>query len=194
MTIKSRTPCGAKGGCFKRSTSTTTTATTTKKPNKQLRFRYIEIIELPMVLGDNPCVQDGPPISVCWKPQRRVKACLERFESIRPPRRGTQRMCRRLRCALLSKQGVADNEIEQATMEAKITKLQRYLSLASCESNNNNDIDQEEEQQLHQQPIEQQELELSILPSFTYAPELLTTATLQPTNLCLTTTPSPQGV
>lgn len=96
-----------------------------KKEQRRLSFDTIEIIELPIILGDNPSVQDGPPLAVSWMPQFRVTVELETFEAIRPPRKKPCRLCKTLRKKLLQKHGFPQKEIEQAILEARQTQLDR---------------------------------------------------------------------
>jgi hypothetical protein len=54
---------------------------------KQVNFDTIEIIELPMTLGDNPSVSVGAPLTVEWESQQRTTFQLDFFEKYRPERR-----------------------------------------------------------------------------------------------------------
>lgn len=121
--------------------STNTTSTTTprrkchhKKEHqfKKIRFDKVDIIELPIGLGDNPSVQGGgPPISCSWHPQLRLSADLDKFERMRAPlRRGyCRRICQKLRTALVEKHGgFSQVEIDMAIIDAKKAKLERFFS------------------------------------------------------------------
>jgi hypothetical protein len=54
-----------------------------------VRFLNIEIIELPIILGDNPSVSNGPPFTVGWDSLRRSTFNIEFYETHRPKRRPT---------------------------------------------------------------------------------------------------------
>lgn len=54
---------------------------------KQVGFDSIEIIELPMTLGDHPSVSSWPPLTVGWKEQQRTTYSIDFFEKYRPQRR-----------------------------------------------------------------------------------------------------------
>lgn len=54
---------------------------------RQVRFTTIEIIEFPIILGDNPAVSSGPPLTIDWEPQQRTQFDLNVFEEYRPKRR-----------------------------------------------------------------------------------------------------------
>jgi hypothetical protein len=103
-----------------------------KKSNrkKRLRFDKVEIIELPIILGDNPSVQDGPPLSCCWKPQFRLTCDLDCFEKFRPRRRSGHELvlCKKIREAVLRKHGFSRKDIFQAAIDAKKIKLERLFS------------------------------------------------------------------
>ena len=48
---------------------------------KSVRFSQVEIIELPIVLGDSPSVSTGgPPMSVDWTPLRRTNFTIDFYE------------------------------------------------------------------------------------------------------------------
>ena len=54
---------------------------------KHVSFGTIEIIEFPITLGDNPAVSSGPPLTIEWEPQQRIRFDLDLFEEYRPERR-----------------------------------------------------------------------------------------------------------
>ncbi len=106
----------------------------TCKTKRKISFHQVEIIELPIVLGDHPCVQDGPPVSVCWIPQLRCVVDLNRFEQLRTQRRPPRRINKLVRQWLLTKQGVSQSEMDDAIIAAKKIKLERFFSLVDLES------------------------------------------------------------
>ena len=55
---------------------------------RRVTFGNIEIIELPVEIGDGPAF--GPPISVGWEAMARTEFNLEFFESYRPQRKPKQ--------------------------------------------------------------------------------------------------------
>ena len=103
------------------------------KKKRRIHFDRIEIIELPIILGDHPCVQDGPPLSVGWDPQLRFSVSLDRFEQARQQhrRRFPVRISEPIRRALLTKHGFRQCDMDQATIEAKKIKFERFFSLTS---------------------------------------------------------------
>jgi hypothetical protein len=94
-----------------------------------VRFHTVEIIELPLCVGDNPAVSAGVPISLDWDAQRRTTLSLDWFEAIRPPFTSTRRLSSRRRKSILLKNGCSPHEIKLATLEAEITKQQRIHTI-----------------------------------------------------------------
>ena len=88
---------------------------------RSISFSQIEIIELPVTLGDSPSVSDGPPVSCEWGAQMRYKLSLNAFESHRPKRRQRSKLLlsRQTRERILLKHGVSSTDISQATLEAQ---------------------------------------------------------------------------
>lgn len=52
---------------------------------RRVSFREVEIIELPMTVGDGPSL--GVPLTVDWQPQDRSTFDIDFFEQFRPERR-----------------------------------------------------------------------------------------------------------
>jgi len=46
-------------------------------------FRTIEVREFPILIGDNPCVAEGPPLSISWEPDCELSIDIEEFEDYR---------------------------------------------------------------------------------------------------------------
>jgi hypothetical protein len=59
---------------------------------KSVNFSQVEIIELPIILGDNPSLSSGgPPMCVGWEPMRRSEFPVDVYEKHRPKRRSNRR-------------------------------------------------------------------------------------------------------
>ena len=56
-------------------------------PRKRVWFDYLEAREYPIILGDNPSVTDGVPVTIGWKPQRVFFGEVEDIEMHRQTRR-----------------------------------------------------------------------------------------------------------
>jgi hypothetical protein len=71
---------------------TTNSTMTVGNREKSVRFDQVEIIELPIILGDNPSVSTGgPPMSVGWETMRRTEFGLDFYETYRPKRKANRR-------------------------------------------------------------------------------------------------------
>jgi hypothetical protein len=99
------------------------------KAIKSVRFHTIEIIELPVCVGDNPAVSSGVPISLDWDAKRRTTLSLDCFEAFRFPFMSTLRLSSRRRKSILLKNGCSPDEIKLATLEVEITKQQRIQTI-----------------------------------------------------------------
>ena len=55
--------------------------------SKRVSFSTINIIELPMILGDNPSCGEGPPVQISWYESARYSFSINEFERIRKPSR-----------------------------------------------------------------------------------------------------------
>lgn len=54
--------------------------------SKRVSFGKVDIREHAMVLGDNPSVLEGPPLTIAWRSQRHVVYNLDDFERMRAQR------------------------------------------------------------------------------------------------------------
>ena len=98
---------------------------------KQVSFRSIEIIELAIALGDNPCVSAGAPLTTEWEAQSRSSFEIDFFETNRPRRRSARELIisSRARECLLLKHGYAMEDIFIASMNASKVKRERRESI-----------------------------------------------------------------
>jgi hypothetical protein len=86
--------------------------------SKSLSWNTIEIITHEVILGDNPSVTIGPPLSIGWEVWEKVKLPLEEYEAYRPERRSALglRMSRSERERLLMQEfGVTRSHIRDVT-------------------------------------------------------------------------------
>ena len=99
---------------------------------KQVSFRSIEIIELAIALGDNPCVSAGAPLTTEWEAQSRSSFEIDFFETHRPRRRSARELLisSRAREYLLLKHGYAMEDIFTASKNASKAKRERIESIA----------------------------------------------------------------
>ena len=94
---------------------------------RSISFSQIEIIELPVTLGDSPSVRDGPPVSCEWDAQRRYQLPLNVFETYRPKRRQRSKLLlsRQTRERILLQHGVSSSDMYLATLE--VQRVQKDL-------------------------------------------------------------------
>jgi hypothetical protein len=99
------------------------------RQNKRVTFETVEIIELPISIGDNPSVREGAPLTTEWVAQRRTTLNLEYFESYRPRRRSTRELIlsQQDREDLLLRQGYTEDEIDEASnLVIKARELKKF--------------------------------------------------------------------
>lgn len=59
---------------------------------RSVRFQLIDLIEIAIVLGDNPSLSTGgPPMSLGWDQIRRSEFDLDHYETYRPTRKESRR-------------------------------------------------------------------------------------------------------
>eukprot|EP00934_Nitzschia_sp_Nitz4_P006731 Nitzschia sp. Nitz4//scaffold39_size137210//88015//89107//NITZ4_003210-RA/size137210-processed-gene-0.95-mRNA-1//1//CDS//3329550416//6721//frame0 len=101
---------------------------------KKVFFDEIIIKEYPIILGDNPAVSGGAPISIGWKPLKESVVDVDFYEYCRCPERKSRKkliLSVRRRAGFLLGSGYSLEEIAQATMEVEKTKELRAASLKS---------------------------------------------------------------
>jgi hypothetical protein len=95
-------------------------------PMKKVCFDQIQVREMPIILGDNPAVSAGVPITIGWKFQKEITVEVDYFEFYRPQRRKKEklRLSNKKRVELALAGGSALAEIGQARIEVEtIQKL-----------------------------------------------------------------------
>eukprot|EP00526_Cylindrotheca_closterium_P000945 CAMPEP_0113648874 /NCGR_PEP_ID=MMETSP0017_2-20120614/25951_1 /TAXON_ID=2856 /ORGANISM="Cylindrotheca closterium" /LENGTH=241 /DNA_ID=CAMNT_0000561175 /DNA_START=32 /DNA_END=757 /DNA_ORIENTATION=+ /assembly_acc=CAM_ASM_000147 len=60
---------------------------TNKEATKRVSFSEIDVVELPMILGDHPACRDGLPVQPAWDASDRYSVTVDSFEEKRSPRR-----------------------------------------------------------------------------------------------------------
>jgi hypothetical protein len=103
---------------------------------KSVGFRNIEIREYEIDIGDNPCVGDGPPLSLGWKYEKEKIIDLEEFETLKGPSRprNQMRVPRNQREWLIRASGVTNEEIENSIRDVNITKKGRLSTAISSDA------------------------------------------------------------
>lgn len=100
---------------------------------KSVRFSTVRIQEYPYILGDNPSVSRGPPLSIGWTPMSSCNVDLDKYEAHVLPERRTRpefTMDAEVRVRILGLSGFAIHEITEAAEAARQAKELRRLSTA----------------------------------------------------------------
>jgi len=111
---------------------------TTKCP-RMVRFSTVEVREYAMILGDNPAVSRGPPLTLDWTPLSRAFFDVERHIVMNPePRRkiGEMVMPSVLREMLLKKSGYSTSEMFASTKQTNIVRAQRLATVRKLQMPN----------------------------------------------------------
>mmetsp|Transcript_36208 Transcript_36208/g.79256 ORF Transcript_36208/g.79256 Transcript_36208/m.79256 type:complete len:203 (-) Transcript_36208:4-612(-) len=105
-----------------------------EKSKKSVRFDMIEIREYPYVLGDNPSVSNGPPLSVGWQSQSQFFVNLEEYDDAKaePRSRTEMRFDGMLRVHILQRSGHTMSDIVKATAAVRRIQQQRQETIQSC--------------------------------------------------------------
>ena len=104
---------------------------------KHVTFHEIQIYEFPVIIGDNPAISCGPPLSIGWYCYSTKTMKLDIYESTRRARRKTTKadlvISETKRIKRLKGAGFTDNQIDRATELAnKIRKSRRDNSTPSA--------------------------------------------------------------
>jgi len=99
---------------------------------KSVRFDTVEIREHASILGCNPGVTSGPPLTICWKVLNSQILPLEEYEASRGPRRSALFLKRSKteREQLLLRSGFDKDQIQKAEELAKAIRSSREESAA----------------------------------------------------------------
>lgn len=102
----------------------------TEKPCRSVQFSTVQVHLHEMILGDNPSVLMGPPLTICWLGSSHQKFPVDEFEKNRgPPKRRNQMIWnRQKREDLLFDSGYSRREIESASQAVYKANQQRMES------------------------------------------------------------------
>ena len=111
-------------------TDTATQKVESNAHSKSVRFDTVEIRECPYVLGDNPSVSAGPPLSIGWDPQDEFTVGFDEYEAGKPTRPRDiyeMRFDETLRLLILQSSGYmyTIREIAQAAIDVRIIQHHR---------------------------------------------------------------------
>lgn len=117
-------------GCLK-NCSPTRSAKPKAKLGKQVRFGHLTITEFPIILGDNPAVTSGAPITIDWAPQGEYGFSINAYEQCKPKRRRRRKLLISVsnRAILLLAAGYSIDDIADASINAQQIKFGRQETL-----------------------------------------------------------------
>jgi hypothetical protein len=97
-----------------------------KRPSR-VTFTTIEIYVHALILGDNPTVSVGPPLSIGWEAVASVILDLDAYETSRPPRRERRDLVvpREIREDWLREEEITRSEMAEVEAEIKVIKKHR---------------------------------------------------------------------
>jgi hypothetical protein len=107
----------------------TSSITTADSSSKNVSFGLILVREYDRVVGDNPTVRVGPPMSIGWEFVQKQGVPVDIYEKIKRPRRPTSdlRMCSLTRKSILRYEfGVSLEDIRAAEKIARKIQRQRF--------------------------------------------------------------------
>jgi hypothetical protein len=86
---------------------------------RSVRWSTIEFHNHEVVLGDHPCVDDGPPLSIGWKSIGRDERSIDTYENERPERRRNSELIvpPEIRQRWLIESGYTRSEIKDCLLE-----------------------------------------------------------------------------
>ncbi|KAL3917177.1 MAG: hypothetical protein SGILL_004837, partial [Bacillariaceae sp.] len=98
---------------------------------KSVCFDRIIITEFPIILGDNPAVTSGAPVTIDWTAQGEKNYSLYAYERCRPARRRRRKLLISVsnRAILLLAAGYSIDEIADASINAQQIKFSRQESM-----------------------------------------------------------------
>jgi len=102
----------------------------TKKAKKSVRFDTLEMRQYPIILGNNPAVSMGPPLTIDWEYDIVGKVSLDEYEEGRGDRRNKEQMMIpvRIREDWLREAGYSRGDMTDAIKEAVVDKKSRNAS------------------------------------------------------------------
>jgi hypothetical protein len=96
-----------------------------------VRFGHVSIRQYPVIVGDNPAVSGGPPLSIGWEHDDEVTLDVVEYEEQRPPRRKGREMLvpNDVRTDRLREAGYSRAEIVALTKPVNLARSQRRRTL-----------------------------------------------------------------
>jgi len=98
----------------------------------RVTFGELEVRKYGIILGDNPCCEMGPPITIDWAPFKSKSVPIEDYESTRGPRRTKDELQMgwiQRKQVLRKLDGATDEEMREAACQAQRIRDQRNRTL-----------------------------------------------------------------
>lgn len=110
-----------------------------------VRFNFVEVREYPRILGDNPSVTAGPPITLDWQHDRRTSVSfpLEEWEKARENDRRTKQEIRvpdHVREDWLIEAGFSGTDLQRSVKEIEQLKKSRRSSITKSDFRDKTDV------------------------------------------------------
>ncbi len=121
------------------------TAPRPQSPHKGVRFNSVEVREYPRILGDNPSVSAGPPITLDWVHDRRssVQLPLEDWEKYREHDRRSKQEIRvpdYIRTDWLIDAGFSGDDLKRTVQEIEQARKDRKASITKSDFRDKTDV------------------------------------------------------
>lgn len=102
----------------------------TEKSKRRIHFGEVCVRDYGMILGDNPCVSYGPPVTIDWDYVEYNALPVDEYEFHRPPRRCLRQMGMNYfqRKHILALAGHTEEEFKAVKKSIKKMKMNRYLT------------------------------------------------------------------
>jgi len=106
---------------------------TTSANKKSVQFSTVTVRLHPIILGDNPAVSCGPPLSIDWQFTSTYTKAVDVFETTKPAKRrrrpGVYSLTLNRRTAILQSLGYTEKEMSDATAETEFIKQNREVTI-----------------------------------------------------------------
>jgi len=105
----------------------------TSDKSPRVRFLNVTISEHPIIVGDNPGGNKGPPVTIAWESVKLATVDIDQFEKARQDERrdfNELKMPPTKRRSMLLDLGFTPKEINQGLKAANITRAQRRHTIA----------------------------------------------------------------
>jgi hypothetical protein len=128
-----------------------TVKTADSESSRSIQFDGVTVREYPMIVGDNPGVSCGPPVTLDWTSVSEFNDSLERFERSRQGcrRLSTQmRMPIEVRTSKLLESEHTLSEIQEASKSAAVIRQQRMKTIQSLSKEGTSEPTQSTEERI----------------------------------------------